>query len=217
MVSPQTGALGVIDGLAIHQHDVARLNEGRGVGDGVAAQLDAIVFDRSLLHYGAFLPRPDARDFQLQTETGLSVDWPFRYEELLPYIEEVEAFIGVSGPSQYPWDSSRHYAYAPPPANPAAVKMREACDAIGLRHADGPTALITRSFNQPHFGERQGCVSCGACHQGCRNGAKSGADNTWLPLAVAHGAEIRPGCFVHTIETDRSRLRPAGRLLMARR
>ncbi|MBS1049765.1 GMC family oxidoreductase [Gluconobacter japonicus] len=166
-------------------------NSGTGVGG-------------SMLHYGAFLPRPDARDFQLHTETGRSVDWPFRYEELLPYIEEVESFIGVSGPAQYPWDPSRQYAYTPPPANPAALKMRDACDALGLRHADGPTALITRPFNQPYFGERQGCVSCGACHQGCRNGAKSGTDNTWLPLAVAYGAEIRPGCFVHTIETDQA-------------
>mgnify|MGYP004707549455 FL=1 len=166
-------------------------NSGTGVGG-------------SLLHYGAFLPRPHAGDFRLHTETGRSVDWPFSYEELLPYIEEVEALIGVSGPSNYPWDPARRYAYAPPPANPAAMKMREACDAIGIRHADGPTALITRDFNQPHFGTRKACANCGACHQGCRNGAKSGADNTWLPLAVAHGAEIRSGCHVHTIETNQA-------------
>ncbi|MFT8978878.1 GMC oxidoreductase, partial [Gluconobacter oxydans] len=77
-------------------------------------------------------------------------------------------------------------------------------DALGLRHADGPAALITRKIEQPHFGTRHGCANCGACHQGCRNGAKSGADNTWLPMAVAYGAELRPGCFAHTIERDTS-------------
>ncbi len=158
----------------------------------------------SLLHYGAFMPRMDARDFHLHTETGKGVDWPFGLDELLPYIERVESFIGVSGPAHYPWDPERRYAYAPPPANSAALKMREGCDALGLRHADGPAALITRDIEQPHFGTRHGCANCGACHQGCRNGAKSGTDNTWLPMAVAYGAELRPGCFAHTIERDSS-------------
>ncbi|MBR0560183.1 GMC family oxidoreductase [Neokomagataea anthophila] len=164
-------------------------NSGTGVGG-------------SLLHYGAFMPRPDPRDMMLHTETGMSVDWPFQYNELLPYIEKVEAFIGVSGPEHYPWDPTRHYHYAPPPANSAALKMRDGCDALGIRHADGPTALITHTIDQPHFGTREACVNCGACHQGCRNGAKSTPDNTWLPLAVAHGAEIRADCVVHTLETD---------------
>ncbi|MFT8979334.1 NAD(P)-binding protein, partial [Gluconobacter oxydans] len=39
----------------------------------------------SLLHYGAFMPRMDARDFHLHTETGKGVDWPFGLDELLPY------------------------------------------------------------------------------------------------------------------------------------
>ncbi|EHH67736.1 GMC family oxidoreductase [Gluconobacter morbifer] len=156
----------------------------------------------SLLHYGAFMPRMDARDFHLHTETGKGVDWPFGLDELLPYIERVESFIGVSGPASYPWDANRRYAYPPPPANSAALKMREGCDALSLKHADGPAALITRNTEQPWFGERAGCVNCGACHQGCRNGAKSGADNTWLPMAVAHGAELRPGCVVHGLERD---------------
>ncbi|QDH16909.1 GMC family oxidoreductase [Swingsia samuiensis] len=156
----------------------------------------------SLLHYGAFMPRIDPRDFFLHRETGKGVDWPFGMETLLPYIEQVEHFIGVSGPSHYPWDEQRRYAYPPPPANSAALKMREGCDALGLRHADGPAALITKTIQQPHFGTRNACVNCGACHQGCRNSAKSGADNTWLPYAVAHEAELRPNCFVHTIERD---------------
>jgi len=158
----------------------------------------------SLLHYGAFMPRIDARDFYLHRETGKGVDWPFGLETLLPYIERVESFIGVSGPAQYPWDAKRRYAYAPPPANSAALRMRDGCDAVGLRHADGPAAVITRDIEQPHFGTRHACANCGACHQGCRNGAKSGTDNTWLPMAVAYGAELRDGCFVHDIERDQA-------------
>ncbi|WP_237442238.1 MULTISPECIES: GMC family oxidoreductase [unclassified Saccharibacter] len=164
-------------------------NSGTGVGG-------------SLLHYGAFLPRMDPRDFQLKTETGEGEDWPFGYDELLPYIERVEDFIGVSGPASYPWDAQRRYAYPPPAANGAALKMRDACDQVGLRHADGPVALVTQERDQPYYGRRDACQNCGACHQGCRNSSKSGADNTWLPMAVAHGGEIRPGCMVTGFERD---------------
>ncbi|MCT6837131.1 MAG: GMC family oxidoreductase [Bifidobacteriales bacterium] len=156
----------------------------------------------SLLHYGAFLPRMDKREFHLYSETGQGVDWPFGAEEIQPYIEEVERFIGVSGPAHYPWDESRHYAYPPLAPNAAALKMRKACDNVGLRHADGPVAVISQGREQPHFGHREGCVNCGACHQGCRNGAKSGVDNTYLPLACAHGAELRPGCMATAFERD---------------
>lgn len=156
----------------------------------------------SLLHYGAFVPRMDARDFHLKTETGQGEDWPFGLEEILPYIERVEDVIGVSGPAVYPWDQKRRYAYPPPAANGAALKMRDACDRLGFRHADGPVALVTKDRHQPHYGLREACRHCGACHQGCRNGAKSGADNTWLPMAVAHGAELRPHCMVTGFERN---------------
>ncbi|AOX15864.1 GMC family oxidoreductase [Kozakia baliensis] len=161
-------------------------NSGTGVGG-------------SMLHYGAFMPRIDARDFKLHTETGQGVDWPFGLETLLPYIERVEQEIGVSGPPDYPWDSARRYAYPPPQRNAAAQAMLRGCEALGLKATDGPAALVTRPL-----GAREACVGCGACHQGCRNGAKSGTDNTYLPRAVADGAEIRPGCFVHGIERDGS-------------
>jgi choline dehydrogenase-like flavoprotein len=45
-------------------------------------------------------------------------------------------------------------------------------------------------------------VNCGACHQGCRIGAKASTDTTYLPAAVADGAEIRPDSTVHSIERD---------------
>lgn len=159
-------------------------NSGTGVGG-------------SLLHYGAFLPRPDARDFHLHAETGRGVDWPFDRATLLPYIERVETEIGVSGPDHYLWEPERRFRTPPPARNAAAQAMLRGCDALGIRASDGPVGLITAPWH-----EREACVGCGACHQGCRNGAKSGVENTYLPRAEADGAEIRPDCFVHHIERD---------------
>jgi choline dehydrogenase-like flavoprotein len=164
-------------------------NSGTGVGG-------------SMLHWGAFTPRPDARDLMLCTESGEGRDWPFDLQELQPYLERVERFIGVSGPSPYPWDPARRYSLPPVARNAPAEAMARGCDALGIRAADAPAAVASQAFQQQDGPPRPPCSNCGYCHQGCRTGAKAGTDNTFLPLAVAHGAEIRPDCFAHGLERD---------------
>ena len=164
-------------------------NSGTGVGG-------------STLHWGAFTPRPDPRDLRLRTLTGQGHDWPIPHAELVGYIEQVECFIGVSGPSRYPWDPERTYPLPPARRNASADMMARGCAALGIRTADAPAALVSRDWQQEGGGLRQACVNCGSCHQGCRNASKGSMDTTYLPSAVAHGAEIRPGCRVHGIERD---------------
>ena len=164
-------------------------NSGTGVGG-------------STLHWGAFTPRPDPRDFKLRELTGTGQDWPIAHAELISYIEKVERFIGVSGPSNYPWDPERRYPLPPAKRNASADMMARGCTALGIRTADAPAALVSRDWQQEGGGLRQACVNCGSCHQGCRNGAKTSMDTTYLPLAVSHGAEIRAECMVHGIERD---------------
>ena len=165
-------------------------NSGTGVGG-------------STLHWGAFTPRADARDLCLHTETGEGVDWPLDYAELLPFYERVEAFIGVSGPQAYPWDASRSYPLHPVARNAPAEIMAQACEKLGVRCADAPAAVVSRDFAQGGGATRPGCINCGYCHQGCRTGAKTSMDVTYLPLALRHGAEIRPDSRVHGIERAR--------------
>lgn len=164
-------------------------NSGTGVGG-------------STLHWGAFTPRPDPRDLLLRSLTGLGHDWPITHSELMGYIERVERFIGVSGPSRYPWDPGRKYPLPPARRNASADMMERGCAALGIRTADAPAAIVSRDWQQEGGGLRQACVNCGSCHQGCRNAAKTSMDTTYLPLAVNHGAEVRPGCRVHGIERD---------------
>jgi choline dehydrogenase-like flavoprotein len=156
----------------------------------------------STLHWGAFVPRADARDLKIGTEFGQGVDWPLEYEDLRPYYEELEEFLGVSGPPHYPWDPMRHYPLPPVPLNAPAHLMRTGCAAIGLRTSEAPVAAVSRSYVRDGYALRHACVNRGYCHQGCRNGAKASMDVTYLPTAVEAGAEIRCECFVHNFEVD---------------
>ena len=155
-------------------------NSGTGVGG-------------STLHWGAFVPRADPRDLRLRTELGVGADWPIRYEELVPYYESIEAFIGVSGPASYPWEPSRRYPLPPVPRNASAQVMARGCDAMGIRTCDAPAAVVSRDFQQQHGPLRHACLNCGYCHQGCRNGAKTSMDVTYLPWASGRGCRDPAG------------------------
>lgn len=169
-------------------------NSGTGVGG-------------STLHWGAYTPRPNPRDFKIHSDFSVARDWPLDYEQLLPYYEEVERFIGVSGPADYPWDPGRKYPLPPLPLNAPAQLMQRGCDALGIRHAPAPLAAVSLAYSGTNpdgsdYPERAACTNRGYCHQGCRNGAKASMDVTFLPAAVRAGAEIRAEAFVTNLEQD---------------
>jgi choline dehydrogenase-like flavoprotein len=95
-------------------------NSGTGVGG-------------SMLHWGAFVPRADPRDLKMRSDTGAGVDWPLTYGDLLPYYEEVERFIGVSGPADYPWDAASACAPRRRRLRRCRVRLRSRSMASGHR------------------------------------------------------------------------------------
>ena len=153
----------------------------------------------STLHYGAFLPRADARDLRLHTEFGKGVDWPISHEELVPFYEELEAFLGVSGPSPYPWDPARHYPLGPIAINGPGQLMQKGFAAIGKKTSAAPLGTLS----EPR-GSRGACWNCGFCHQGCPNGSKASMDVTYLPAAVSAGAIIHASARAFGFERDAS-------------
>lgn len=166
-------------------------NSGKGVGG-------------SMLHWGAYAPRATERNLKLKSYDGVAVDWPMSLEDLVPYYEWLESFLGVSGPATYPWDPSRKYPLPPLPLNSSAIFMAVGCEGLGIRVAHAPIAAVSQAYTRPEYGTRNGCVNRGYCHQGCRNGAKATMDVTFLPAALAAGAEIRAEAYVHGVERDSS-------------
>ncbi len=172
-----------------------RNNSGTGVGG-------------STLHYTAYVPRAHADDFRLRTEFGVGADWPFPHDELLPYYDQVEAILGVSGPSPYPWGPPRTpYPLPPLPLNGAAQLMQRGCATLGIRTSPAANAAPSRAYHRPGIGHAPACSNRGFCQAGCSTGAKGSMDTTFIPLALAAGAELRTNTFVTGIETD-----PSGRV-----
>lgn len=158
----------------------------------------------STLHFTAYTPRVQPDDLRLHSEFGVSCDWPLAYEDIEPYYDELEQFLGISGPTPYPWGPPRRTAYplAPLPLNGAAQLMARGCAQLGIRTSPAANAALSAPYFQNGLGWRPACTNRGFCQAGCSVGAKASMDVTYLPLALAHGAQIRSGCFVTRVETD---------------
>ncbi len=160
----------------------------------------------STLHYTAYVPRPQPDDFNLYTDFGEGVNWPIGYHHLENYYDEIEHFLGVSGPSLYPWGAPHKTSYplAPLPINGAAQLMKRGCDALNIKTSAAPNAALSSRYFQEGIGWRDACTNRGFCQAGCNTGAKASMDVTYIPLAIQHGAEIRAECFVTQFELDKS-------------
>lgn len=166
-------------------------NSGTGVGG-------------STLHYTAYTPRPLPDDLHLKRDFGVGEDWPLTYDDLEPYFREIEQFLGISGPTPYPWGPAREQGYALPPLplNSAAQLMVRGAEKIGIKTSPAPNAALSGPYYQEGVGWRQACTNRGFCQAGCSNGAKASMDVTYIPLAVNYGADIRPNSYVTEIERN---------------
>ncbi len=162
----------------------------------------------STIHYTAYTPRALPEDFQIKRDFGVGFDWPLSYQDLEAYYEEVENFIGVSGPSPYPWGPPRKnpYPLAPLPLNAGAQLMERGCAQLGIQTSAAPNAALSAPYFQNGVGWRAACSNRGFCQAGCSTGGKSSVDVTWIPFAVSKGAEIRPESFVTHIETQNGKV-----------
>jgi choline dehydrogenase-like flavoprotein len=155
----------------------------------------------STIHYSMIAMRAQPHDFQRRSLEGniggaAVQDWPLRFEDLEPYYEEVEEALQISGPTFYPWGRRRHrYPKREHELNATANMFVKGCTILGIKTAPAPLATLSSPYkNRPQ------CVYRGFCNYGCTTNAKSSILVTYIPRAIAAGAEVRPNSMVAQIE-----------------
>ena len=147
-------------------------------------------------------------DFEANARDGVGVDWPIRYEELVPWYEHIERFIGVSGTEeglpQLP-DS----IFLPPMEMNAVEKMVKGqieSAFPGRNMIIGRTAVLTQAHNG-----RAACHYCGPCERGCSTASYYSTLSVSLPVAMATGnLTLLPDTIVHSVVYDESAGRASG-------
>jgi choline dehydrogenase-like flavoprotein len=167
-------------------------NSGRGVGG-------------STVHYSMIAMRAHPEDFRRRTLEGEISgadlqDWPITFDDLEPYYEEVERDLHITGPTFYPWGRRRHrYPQREHELNASARVLVYGCTALGIPAAPAPVATLSAPWR-----DRPPCVYRGFCNYGCTTNAKSSILVTYVPRAIAAGAEVRPNCMVAQVTHDES-------------
>ena len=145
-------------------------------------------------HWTPFLPS----DFKVKTLDGIADDWPFTYEDLLPFLEEIEHEVGVSGmPGNTAYPPQKAFPTPALPIGKVGRKAADGFDKLGWHWWPGTNAIPSVPYNGLNA-----CVRRGTCMTGCPEGAKSTTNITYWPHALKAGARLITGARVREIEVD---------------
>ncbi len=140
---------------------------------------------------------------------GLGVDWPIRYQDIAPWYDYVEDFIGVSGQEEGLSQLPDGHFLPPMELNCAEVVVKDAIAKYfpGERLMTiGRTAILTQAHNG-----RAACHQCGPCARGCITRSYFSSLNSTLPAALKTGkVTVRPHSVVHSLIFDSKKRKIAG-------
>ena len=166
-----------------------------------------IVGGRSLLWARACYRWSDL-DFEANLHDGIAIDWPVRYNDIAPWYDYVESFIGVSGQA----DGIAHLPdgiYQPPFEMNCVEKFFK--EKIETRFSDRRVIIgRTANLTKPVKGRGQ-CQARDLCHRGCPYGAYFSTNASTMPAAFATGnLTVRPHSLVNKIIYDGQKQKATG-------
>jgi choline dehydrogenase-like flavoprotein len=159
---------------------------------------------RSLM-WGRQSYRLSPMDFEANAKDGHGSDWPIRYDDLAPWYDHVEKFIGVAG-SKEGLEQLPDGEFIPPFAlNDAELLFKQGVEKSfpGRQVISGRVANLSQA--QPHHEElgRTSCQNRSLCERGCSYGAYHSSLSSSLPAAERTGnLTIVTDAIVHSIVHD---------------
>jgi choline dehydrogenase-like flavoprotein len=133
-------------------------------------------------HWGRIALRFAPIDFRSYTRDGLGSDWPISYDDISPYYDKVEAYIGVFG-SKEGVSSAPDGVFLPPPKPRChELLIKKACDKLNIICIPSRHAILTKSVNG-----RLPCHYCGQCGRGCTTASNFSSSQVLLPPAMQTG------------------------------
>lgn len=166
---------------------------------------------RSLM-WGRQSYRWSPMDFEANAKDGVAIDWPIRYEDIAPWYDYVETYIGVSG-SQDGLPQLPDGKFLPPMELrcPEAHLKRSIAEKYDRHLIIGRTANLTAPLTHDQSPQRATCQSRDRCSRGCPYGAYFSSNSSTLPAAERTGKlTMRPNSTVYEIIYDARKQRATG-------
>jgi len=133
-------------------------------------------------HWGRIALRFGPADFRAHSTDGMGDDWPISYEELAPYYDKVESYIGVFGTKENVPNSPDGIFQPPPRPRCTETLVKKACDQLHITCIPSRLAILTKALNG-----RDACHYCAQCGRGCRTASNFSSSQVMIPPAAATG------------------------------
>ena len=135
-------------------------------------------------HWGRISLRFGPDDFRRKSLDGLGDDWPITYDDLKPYYDEVDKFVGVFGTNLGPRFPNEPEGIFLPPPQPRCYELliKQASEKLNVPCVPNRLSILTKPLNG-----RPACHYCGQCNRGCATHSNFSSPSVLLPPALATG------------------------------
>ncbi len=133
-------------------------------------------------HWGRIALRFAPVDFKARSNDGMGGDWPLTYEEIAPYYDKVESYIGVFGTRENVPSAPDGVFLPPPKPRCTETIVKKACDRLKITCIPSRLAIITKEHNG-----RAACHYCGQCGRGCLTASNFSSSQVMIPPAQKTG------------------------------
>ena len=151
-------------------------------------------------HYGRITLRFADYDFKPYSTDGLGDDWPITYDDIAPYYDKTEAFIGVMGTREGIRSAPDGIFQTPPPPRVHEVLVQKSCQKLKIPCIPSRMAIITKNHNG-----RPACHYCGQCGRGCVTASNYSSSQVQIFPALKTGrVKLITGAMARELVTDAS-------------
>jgi glucoside 3-dehydrogenase (cytochrome c) catalytic subunit len=129
-------------------------------------------------------------DLKAASRDGYGDDWPISYEEIAPYYDRVEDFVGISGSYENLPQLPDSRFLPPMSLTCGELMLKRAVDKMGdplRRVIIGRCAILTKTIHKGTPNQRAACHWCGHCDRGCTTGSYYSSPTSTLPAAARTG------------------------------
>ena len=153
-------------------------------------------------------------DFKAKSHDGYGEDWPFSYEDLVPWYEKVERYVGISGREENLPQLPDSVFLPPMNLTCGEIRLRDSIAAMNdpwRRLTIGRVAILTKPVHVGTKDQRAACHYCGHCERGCETGSYYTSISSVLPAAQRTGRmTLVPHAVVSHIVLDKKTRKAKG-------
>ena len=149
-------------------------------------------------HYGRMSFRFSDLDLKPHSRDGLGWDWPISYEDISPWYDRAEKFIGVTGTVEGIRSAPDGIFHDPPQPKVHERLIQAAGKKLNVPFIANRRAIITKSING-----RLPCHYCGQCGNGCLTTSNYAASQVDVFPAMETGnLTVITEAMVRSVEVD---------------